>query len=235
MRPRRGPGRTPVGYHDLLSDLEHPGCPVCRAVARHAARYLEGLLWESVNDPYLRPRLRAAHGFCREHALLALQVALRHDGGQGIAILYRDFLGHLRREAEESARGRAMFFRRRDHVGDRNFESHVICSACKTVTGTALTYLGLLAHEASDSEIGRAAREQGRALCIPHLRDGMRASRSEEERLRLLNIYVRADDELSGHLSEYLRKRDYRFHAEGLTEDEATSWRRAIQRVVGGW
>jgi hypothetical protein len=89
---------TPAGYHDLLSDLEHPGCPVCRSVARHAARYLEELLWESVNDPYMRPRLREAHGFCREHALLAVQIAGRHDGGQGIAILYRDFLGHLRED-----------------------------------------------------------------------------------------------------------------------------------------
>lgn len=226
---------TPAGYHDLLADLQHPGCPVCRAAARVAWRYLDALLWENVNDPGVRARLRAAHGFCREHALLAIQHAARQDDGQGIAILYLDFLGHLRREAQEAARGRGGFFRRRGRDARRHLEPHVVCSACDTVAGTAQTYLALLAREAPDSKIGRVARGSGRALCVPHLQQGLGAAGSEEERLRLLDIYVRAHDELRGHLSEYLRKRDYRFHGEGWTDDEAASWRRAVHRVVGGW
>jgi Family of unknown function (DUF6062) len=226
---------TPVGYHELLEDLRHRGCPVCRGVARHAARYVEGLLYESVNDPYLRPRLRAAHGFCRDHALLALQIAGRTDGGQGIAILYRDFLGHLRLEAEEAVRGGSASLRRRRRAVLDRLRPHASCSACGTAAGTVHAYLVLLSGELASSEIGLAARAPGRGLCIPHLEDGLTIARSEEERLRLLDIYTRADDELRSQLSEYLRKRDYRFQAEGLTEDEAVSWRRAVHRVVGGW
>jgi hypothetical protein len=235
VRRKRGQGLAPAGYHDLLSDLDHPGCPVCRAAARHAGRYLEALLYESVNDPYVRRRLRAAHGFCREHALLALHVAAGQDGGQGIAILYGDFLGHLRKEAETAGRRRSSSLRPKGRDGAASLDAHAACSACEAVAGTAQTYLDLLARAAPDSEIGRAARGLGRALCVPHLKDGLSAARSEDERLRLLDIYVRAHDELSGHLSEYLRKRDYRFHGEELTEEEAVSWRRAVHRVVGGW
>lgn len=235
MSARRGAPMTPVGYHELLGDLQHPGCPVCRSATRHATRYLEGLLYESVNDPYLRPSLRAAHGFCRDHALLALQIAARTDGGQGIAILYRDFLGHLRLEAEEAGRGRPGSFRRpRRPVADR-LGPHAPCSVCVAAAGSVRAYLALLSREPFDSEIGRAAEAPGRALCIPHLRDGLAAARSEEQRLRLVDIYTRADDELRGHLSEYVRKRDYRFQAEELSEDEAASWRSAVHRVVGGW
>jgi hypothetical protein len=123
----------PAGYHQLLSDLKHPGCPVCRAVARSVRRYLDALFWESVNDPYLRPRLRAAHGFCREHALLALSMASRKGDGHGIAILYRDFLGHLREEATAAAGSRGTSLARRNRFGDpRLLAPRARCSACES-------------------------------------------------------------------------------------------------------
>jgi hypothetical protein len=44
------PRRSEVGYHDLLRDLESPGCPVCRGTGRAAWRYVSAVLWEFVND-----------------------------------------------------------------------------------------------------------------------------------------------------------------------------------------
>ena len=55
-------------YHDLREALAEPGCAFCRLVARAVDRYLRALLYESVNDPGLREKLRASRGFCRGHA-----------------------------------------------------------------------------------------------------------------------------------------------------------------------
>src|SRR5581483_11879733 len=49
-----------VGYHDLLADLRKPGCPACHGGHRAAWRFLDALLWEFVNDPDVRARLRSA-------------------------------------------------------------------------------------------------------------------------------------------------------------------------------
>ncbi len=88
-----------VGYHELLGDIRGPGCPVCRGCNMAAWRYIDSLLWEFVNDGGVRARLRRAHGFCREHALLALEVAAEQGAASGIATLYEDFLLHARQEA----------------------------------------------------------------------------------------------------------------------------------------
>ncbi len=95
--------------------------------------------------------------------------------------------------------------------------------------------LGLLARAEPGSEIGRAAREDGRGMCIPHLIQGIAVASSAEECDRLLDIYLRGDDRLKKDLDEYLRKQDYRFRHEGLSEEESTSWRRAVHRAIGGW
>jgi hypothetical protein len=47
-----------VGYHDLMADLKKPGCPICHGAQRAAWKYLDGLLWEFVNDPGVRAGLR---------------------------------------------------------------------------------------------------------------------------------------------------------------------------------
>ena len=54
---RAKPQRREVGYHDLLDDLGRPGCPVCHGANRAGRRYIDGLLWEFVNDSDVRARL----------------------------------------------------------------------------------------------------------------------------------------------------------------------------------
>jgi hypothetical protein len=70
-----------VGYHDLMADLKKAGCPVCHGAQRAAWKYLDGLLWEFVNDPGVRAGFRAARGFCREHSRMALVVASEQSAG----------------------------------------------------------------------------------------------------------------------------------------------------------
>jgi hypothetical protein len=60
-------GRT-MSFYDLSNALPQPGCAVCRLKAAATQRYLDSMLWESVNDPGLRHDIRQARGFCHEHA-----------------------------------------------------------------------------------------------------------------------------------------------------------------------
>jgi hypothetical protein len=69
-----------MSFYDLRDALSEPGCPICRLKARAAERYLDGLLWESVNDPGVRAQVRrllsiyeASEGLCLPHFRQALR------------------------------------------------------------------------------------------------------------------------------------------------------------------
>jgi len=234
---------TPVGYYDLRRDLERAGCPVCRGAARAAARFLEAVLWEMVTDPGVRRRFREAHGLCRDHALLLVREAARSAQATGVAILYEDFLLHVRREVEEAAAsarrrtgrripGRGVAEGRRAAAGTA-LRAHAPCPACEPTDRVAEAYLRLLAEAEPESELGRAARSEGRGLCLPHLVRGLALARSAADVERLAEIFLHGEEELRRELEGFVRKHDHRFRGEPLSEVERTSWVRAVHRLVG--
>lgn len=221
------------GYLDALAGLEDPGCVACNAANRAARAYLEALLWESVNDPELRPRLRAAHGFCREHTGLVLRVARARAAGLGVAILYEDFLRTARAEAEaavEAAAERAS--RRRRGRRDDPLRPSRGCSACASAAAAARNCLGVLAKAEPGSPIGDGARGPGRGICVPHLRDGLGEVEDEEGATRLLSLFTHVEESLGAELREFIRKHDYRFASEPRG-GEQSSWWRAPPWIVG--
>jgi hypothetical protein len=219
--------RERTGYHDLMADLRKAGCPACHGAHRSAWRYIDGLLWESVNDPGTRARLRASLGFCREHSLMAISVASAQSASLGMAILYEDLLRSAGRALAREARERSKRARGRRAV------SRPRCPACDSAEGHAANYLTILAVSDPDSEPGRAIGRHGHGLCLPHAMQGIAAAHTPAERDRLVEVFLRGADELRGELAEYARKTDYRFHHEGMSEAEASAWRRAVLRLVG--
>ncbi|MBI4271931.1 MAG: hypothetical protein HY615_16460 [Candidatus Rokubacteria bacterium] len=69
----RGPSKF-WGYFRVLDACAEPGCPVCRCLTAHSVRYLDGLLYEHVNDPGTRARLHASRGFCGWHASMVPRI-----------------------------------------------------------------------------------------------------------------------------------------------------------------
>jgi hypothetical protein len=89
-----------------------PGCPLCRLRRRTAQRYLESILWESVNDRGFRARLGRDRGLCAAHTREALEVDRSQGGGPlGASILFgyvvRDRLAELRAVGTKPGRGSA--------------------------------------------------------------------------------------------------------------------------------
>jgi hypothetical protein len=76
-------------YFDLLDAFREPGCALCRLATRSAARFLDVLSYENVNDYEVREWLRQARGFCTVHAWQWVDDV---RDGLGTAIIYRDIL-----------------------------------------------------------------------------------------------------------------------------------------------
>lgn len=97
---------------DLEDDLRHPGCPVCRVAARVGQEYLRSLMASDITDARVADALRRSGGLCREHLLLAAEVA--EDGGDsmGMALLCELLMAAAETSLTRRARARARARRR---------------------------------------------------------------------------------------------------------------------------
>jgi hypothetical protein len=231
-----------ASYYDLRDALSQPGCPVCRLMARDTERYLDGLLWESVNDPGVRHKLREALGFCHQHAW-----QLNRAGASlGVAILMHDVLGSVL-GAMESAHFQAppaLSLRRAHESLDSGqpaaatadlvarLTARVECAACIHVGQMEQIYLSSLNEHLLGEDGLLAAYEVSDGLCLPHFRRALISLREEAVFHALLAAQRTVWGRLVEHLSEFIRKNDARFRDEPWG-DERDAWLRALGALTG--
>ncbi|MEX1045830.1 MAG: DUF6062 family protein [Actinomycetota bacterium] len=219
----RGSIAQQAGYRDLLADLEHPGCPACRGSFRSARRYIGAVLWESVNDVGIRHRLRESQGFCGSHGQLAIKVAYERALATGMAVMYEDFLGHVERDLVVAVRRR--------RISAPVPESR--CPACERADETTDSYLRILGEAREGDEIFERARLSGRFVCLPHVRIGLGAVDGREQAGRLIDLFTLSSNRTRRDLQEFVRKHDYRFHDEPVSEAERSAWILAVEMLTG--
>ena len=230
------------GYYDLRDALALPGCPMCRVTRQAVEHYLDGLIYEKVNDPGLRSAMREARGFCQRHAW----GRVRHGAALGVAIMLRDVLHTLQSALSEGrfrqgsmftlARVQETLDTRQPRVATsdivRNLGPQAPCPVCAheldVEDGLIAAYLENLVGE--EGLLDTYIRSDG--FCVPHLRQVL-ARTSDEALFATIGeaqqtIWAR----LEALLSEAIRKSDYRF-ADEAPGEEGTAWLRAIAATAG--
>ncbi|MEM4725058.1 MAG: DUF6062 family protein [Candidatus Hadarchaeum sp.] len=231
-----------LAYYALRDALPEPGCAVCRLKATAIERYLSGLLWESVNDPGVRCKIRQAQGFCFMHAwelarggaLLGIALLMRDVLQNALETLYEVYPQPLAAKPLRQA-VRDLFYRRRPALGDElevRLTPRASCPACAQGEEMECIYLDILVGQLLGKDSLLSAYEASDGLCLPHFRQAVARARDEEVLNALVNAQRRIWERLIGQLSEFIRKNDYRFVCEPLGE-ESDAWLRAIATVSG--
>lgn len=129
-------------YFNLLDALKASGCALCTLGKTAAANFLDGMLYEYVNDPGMQQRLIEAHGFCATHSRLLLT----YHNALGITILYNAIMRHLEKELQQqkskSANWLDRLIRKIGRGGPPPLAAHAPCPACRIRDETAVTHLG---------------------------------------------------------------------------------------------
>ena len=168
---RQKPKEKFLSYFELQEALEKPGCPICTLIEKYGDRYLDGLLWEQVNDGETRHELRGSQGFCNWHAWKALR---RSDSALGLAIIYEDLLrvleeGLIRLQARFPLPQRFLQkLLRRSKLSQTSpwVETAQPCPICRVVQFFETMFLEILLDFLDDPEIQRRfPRSAG--LCYP--------------------------------------------------------------------
>jgi hypothetical protein len=231
-----------MSFYDLRDALPQPGCAVCRLTALATERYLDGLLWENVNDPGVRGDIRRARGFCHEHAW-----GLVRDGASlGTAIIMRDVLQEVLavleggkfqvlptlslRRAQETLDSKQPTAATADLV--TRLAPQVPCPACAQAETMEDIYLSSLVEHLLGEDGLLAGYQASEGLCLPHFRQALARVRDEAVFEALVNAQRAIWERLVGHLSEIIRKSDYRFQDEPRGEEVGGALR-AIAALSG--
>jgi hypothetical protein len=231
-----------AGYYDLRQAFSEPGCALCRLLAQVADSYIDGVLWELVNDPELRQELNQTRGYCREHAWLLV----RYGASLGAAIMMKDIIDTLLRVANAGKFEPPPFSLRQMW---QNFNSaqpsaataklaadlapQAPCPVCVKVQTTEAYYLAALSQHLTGPDNLAPAYRASDGLCLPHFRLTLTQITDQETFTALVEAQKTVWQRLSTDLGEFIRKKDHRFQHESYGP-EGDSWLRAIEAVVGG-
>jgi hypothetical protein len=205
-RPRVPPVETSLTYQELCAVMRAPGCPLCSYGEAAAARYLDHLLYEQVNDPGVRAALRRSGGFCDRHTH---QVARRGDA-LAMAIIAADLLRTWLGPQPGPSRGG-------------------VCPACR-LEAEAEGRAAAVLLAGFTSEALRAAWLSCDGICRRHWdtlarRRDLPEALVREQRAKLERLV----DQLEVLAASY----DYRRAREPLAPEVASSWRRALALLCG--
>ena len=223
-------------YDDLQEALEQEHCALCRLLVKHTDRYIDGMLYEMVNDPPSREVLIASRGFCHRHAWMMV----RNGAALGTTIIMDSVVRKLINLADDevgeglSASGldhlrNALKIPRKDATDslETALSPETPCPVCineqRVEKDIAQT---LLNHMAGDHSLADTFAESA-GLCLPHFKYVLNIAPPGAALENLVTTQKKIWERLQAELAEFIRKNDHRFTHEEIGE-EGTAWKRAL-------
>jgi len=212
-------------YFNLLEALKENGCPICFLANKAVHKFMDGFLYESVNDPGIREEIKGSQGFCNRHAW-QLQ---KFGDGFGQAIVYSDLMNIVLKQLKEidnSLSIKELLKRISPKAAAKQ-----ICMFCRQEKDVEERYISVFWESFNDPEFSFHYKDSF-GLCLPHLALALKKCKSKEFGKELIDIETGKISGLIAELKEFMRKHDYRFSQEKFGK-EGDSWIRAIEKIIG--
>jgi hypothetical protein len=236
-----------IDIANLKEGLHHSGCPVCRLGYQAAASSIDSFLWENVNEPDVRQPIIDAYGFCAQHTRMLVATEMRNTGPVlGVNIIY-EHLGRLvSRELNDlslpgqPSNGVEAFLKRLGGSDSQRtaqlLQPKGDCPVCAQVTRSDLTTLETLLEMLARPDMDMSALYMDSdGLCLKHLRLGLEqfAARYPQPARWLCDETAARLERLSAEMREFIRKNNWEYREEKLSEAESLAWRRMLTFFTG--
>lgn len=218
-------------YRELREMLAKPGCPICHVGRKVSQSQIKSLLYDSVTDRDSREGFAASLGFCSAHSrdLLAFQ-----GERLGATIIEWAVLREAQRRLQRSTPTAKPGLRQRlrgQASGEPEGSSSQSCPICEHQAELEGRSLGtLLEHLVGDLD---APLKVAGGLCWPHLAWALRTNSDPAVHNALVDLHSSTWQVLIDRMAEFIRKRDYRFSHETVTDEETAAVERAICALTG--
>ncbi len=212
--------------HDILNACTEPGCPICRIGAHSVKRYMKSIFNEFVNDHATRDNLLGTLGFCGEHVQLLLNT--RIADALGASIIYENIVKKLLRDFPIQPKDNVHMASEFKSASDGT----VGCMACKQRNTVFERSLSELSKALSEEKMKTALRESD-GLCFPHLAQILEHRHSQDDADFILTLTKNKLEARQAEMAELIRKNDYQFRDEGITQEEALAWKKSMCMITG--
>ena len=218
-------------YQELREMLQKPGCPVCHVGRKVARGQIDALLYDSVTDKDGREKLAESMGFCGAHS----RDLLTFPGERlGATIIEWAVLREAQRRLQRSTPAAAPGLRQRlrgQAAGESPLPPAGPCPVCRNQAELeARSLRELMEHLVGD--LDQPLKAAG-GLCWPHLDQAMRAASDPRLHSTLVSLHSDVWQGLIDQMGEFIRKRDYRFSGETITDEETAATEKAIKVLTG--
>lgn len=244
-----------MAVNNLIEAMKKPGCPICRINRQASVRALESFLWENVNEPDVRQGILDSYGFCPTHVRVMVAREISSSSVPlGTNIIYE----HLGRVVASQLRA---LMAPRLNLSPANYSFSIVkcirsfisrffphnlrvtsllqprgmCPACKVGGQAAMNSLHVLCEELHNGSDVVEIYLDSPGLCLPHLLlavDTHRVSFPHAVNLLIETSASRLENQ-SQNMKEYLRKNNWTYRDEKLTEAEDTAWRKTLGFFTG--
>jgi hypothetical protein len=240
-----------MAINNLVDAMKKPGCPACRIFRQASERALESFLWENVNEPDVREGILDSYGFCPTHTrVMVAREVMTSSVPLGTNIIY-EHLGRvvanelktlkpgnpLGAVSNLSGGGRRLLQRVGLARGGSTGPLHPrgLCPACQAGDNAALNSLHTLCEELPRQTDVKTVYLESDGLCLPHLRTTIKthSGRFPVAVTLLIDEAVRKLEDQSKGMKEYIRKNNWAYRDEKLTEEEDTAWRKTLTFFTG--
>ncbi|MEI2689331.1 MAG: DUF6062 family protein [Anaerolineae bacterium] len=191
------------------------------------------MLYDSVTDKESREKLTNSLGFCSMHSRDLLTFSGERLGATIIEwALLREAQRRLR--ASGPAAGSSWRQRLRGQASaPSTLAADEPCPVCANQTKLEERSLQeLLEHLVGDLERPLAAAG---GLCWPHLELAMRSASDPAVHRALVNLHDQVWQGLVDQMGEFIRKRDYRYSQETISDEETAAVERSIETLTGAY
>lgn len=235
-----------LAVNNLIEAMKKPGCPACRLFRLGSERALESFLWENVNEPDVRQGILASYGFCPPHTrVMVAREVMTSSLPLGTNIIY-EHLGRVvaaelkaMKPGSPSGAANSAGGWLRNLLGQKAggpLHPRGECPACQAGNNAATNGLHVLCEEIQkrDGDVKEAYLASD-GLCLPHLRGMIETHSAQFPKAvnLLIDDTVRRLEDQSKDMKEYIRKNNWSYRDEKLTEDEDLAWRRTLTFFTG--
>lgn len=238
-----------LAVSNLLEAIKKPGCPVCRIFRQASERALKSFLWENVNEPDVRQGILNSYGFCPMHTrVMVAREMVTSSLPLGTNIIYEhlgrvvanELKGLRPGSAAGAINGLSGGVRRALHKAGLSkkggpLHPRGVCPACTAGNNGAMNALHVLCEESQKQGEVLTAYLASDGLCLPHLREGIErhAGKFPKAIQLIIDETVRRLEAQSKDMKEYIRKANWAYRDEKLSEAEDTAWRKTLTFFTG--
>lgn len=195
-------------YFNLVESFSSGCCPICILKKNWSDKFIQTMLYESVNDKFFRSRLAKTAGFCNIHSWRIASF----NNAMSTAILFKDRLDKIIASLSDTK-----------ITIQKNLKP---CLLCDTEETAESHYINVMASSISEESFWEKF-EQSAGLCYNHLVFLLKIV-AKSQKKRIIDFQKKRFSELSENLSLFIDKFDYRNRNAVITEDEKKLWKDAI-------